>query len=109
MRSRISVLAAALLGVVASGCTYGSAMEAETACRKWIIEGGKATWTWEVPVLIGSYERTGEGWIRSCKEEPKTSQWLGLSRVGLKPFDVVLKVDEVPAPKVVKRFRYPSR
>ena len=109
MRSRISVLAAALLGVVASGCTYGSAMEAETACRQWWSEGGKATWSEEMPALVGSWEQTNERWIRACKEEPKTSQWLGISRVGLKPGDVIDKLEEVPAPKVVKRFRYPSR
>ena len=109
MRSRISVLAAALLGVVASGCTYGSAMEAETACREWMSKGGTATFKAE-----GFYDPFRINSIRVCVEERQTSQWLGLSRLDVEPGEVVgesgVRGSRVRRLKEVsKRFRYPSR
>ena len=102
MRSHIPVLAAGLLAVVASGCNYGSSMEAEAACRQWWSEGGQATFKDEY------YGVHRERSLRFCVDEDKTSQWLGVSRPDVKPGDV-LPQDEIPRKEVVKRFRYPSR
>ena len=104
MRSRISVLAAALLGVVASGCTYGSAMEAEAACKEWLAKGGTATFKAE-----GVYDRLTTNSIRVCIEERQTSQWLGLSRLDVEPGEVVSGHGVRRLKEVRKRFRYPSR
>ena len=104
MRSRISVLAAALLGFVASGCTYGSAMEAEAACKEWLAKGGTATFKAE-----GVYDRLTTNSIRVCIEERQTSQWLGLSRLDVEPGEVVSGHGVRRLKEVRKRFRYPSR
>ena len=102
MRCHVPVLAAALIGVVTSGCTYESSMEAEAACKKWWAAGGKATFKAEY------YGLHREQWIRSCVDEAKTNQWLGVSRVDIKPGDVIPK-NEIPRREVENRFRYPSR
>ena len=110
MHSRIPVLAAALLVVVASGCTYGSRMEARAACQKWLADGGKATYPEKYPSFtIRSMVEKRERWIRSCEFESETSQYLGLSPDGLNPGDIIETREEVPESRVVKRFRYPSR
>lgn len=111
MGSRLSLIAAAVLASVLTGCSYGSIAEAEAACRKWA--SGKGFFSYETTIIdygnedVEQTTSLDKSRIRYCRREAETNQILGFEY----PFDEDVffgDFDDVPwdEKKVVRHFRY---
>ena len=86
---------------------YSSNLEAQTACRKWVSEGG--TFYTKQPAMpsIGIKASTMKRFIRGCKHEEETKQWLGIVRTKVKKDKTYdLPFPDKPFRRVEKRFKY---
>ena len=86
---------------------YSSNLEAQTACRKWLGEGGIFYTNQPAMPSIGMKASTMKRFIRGCMNEEETKQWLGIVRTKVKkektydgPFP------DKPFRRVEKRFKY---
>jgi len=85
---------------------YSSNLEAETACRKWVGEGG--VFFTKHKDSYDNKKWTTERFIRGCRHEEETTQWLGVERTNVKkdetyqPFNLM----DRNLQRVKKHFKY---